>query len=245
MAVIYGRTKVLTDKPTHYCPGCTHGLEHKLVAEVIEEMGMQDNTISVAPVGCSAIMFDYMDTDAIFALHGRAPAVASGLKAVHPDSLIYVHQGDGDALSIGMGESVSAAARGENITVLFANNNIYGMTGGQMAATTMLGDVATTCPAGRDAELDGSPIKACEIISQIPGAKYVERVSLHDVPHIIKAKKAIKKAFERQRDGKGYSFIEVLSICPTNWHLDAVASMEKVKNEMVEYYPLGVFKEED
>lgn len=244
MSVIYGRPKGLNANQSIYCPGCTHGLEHKLVMEVLEELGVLDRTIGVTSVGCSGLMYRILNTEVVTSLHGRAPAVATGIKAVQPDSIVYIHQGDGDALSIGMGETISAASRGENITVIFANNNIYGMTGGQMASTTMIGDKATTCPAGRDASLDGNPMKAAELVSQVNGSKYVERVALFDVPYILKAKKAIKKAFQNQIDGHGYSFVEILSTCPTNWHLDPLASMEKVKNEMVNVYPLGVFKDE-
>lgn len=244
MSVIYKRPKGLNDNKYIYCPGCTHGLVHKLVAEVLEELGVLEKTITVTSVGCSGLMWLNMNTETVTSLHGRAPAVATGVKAVYPDSVVYIHQGDGDALSIGMGETISAAARGENITVIFANNNIYGMTGGQMAATTMVGDKATTCPAGRDSTLDGNPVKAAELLSQIEGVKYVARVALFDVPHIVQAKKTIKKAFEYQIEGKGYAFVEVLSTCATNWHLDTLAAVEKVKNEMVDVYPLGVFKEE-
>lgn len=244
MSVIYERTKGLNDNPHIYCPGCTHGLEHKLVYEVLEELGVLDRTITVTSVGCSGLLYQTANTEVVTSLHGRAPAVASGVKAVQPDSIVYIHQGDGDALSIGMAETVSAASRGENITVIFANNNIYGMTGGQMASTTMIGDKATTCPAGRDSSVDGNPMKACELLSNVSGAKYVARVALYDVPQIMNAKKCIKKAFENQISGHGYSFVEILSTCPTNWHLDPLQSMEKVKNEMVNVYPLGVFKDE-
>ena len=244
MSVIYGRTKGLKDVTHIYCPGCTHGLEHKLVYEVLEELGVLDRTITVTSVGCSGLLYMTANTETVTSLHGRAPAVATGVKAVQPDSIVYIHQGDGDALSIGMAETVSAAARGENITVIFANNNIYGMTGGQMAATTMIGDKATTCPAGRDSKLDGNPMKACELLSNVKGAKFVARVALYDVPQINNAKKTIKKAFQNQIDGRGYSFVEILSTCPTNWHLDPLQAMEKVKNEMVNVYPLGVFKDE-
>lgn len=244
MSVIYGRTKGLKDVTHIYCPGCTHGLEHKLVYEVLEELGVLDRTITVTSVGCSGLLYMTANTETVTSLHGRAPAVATGVKTVQPDSIVYIHQGDGDALSIGMAETVSAAARGENITVIFANNNIYGMTGGQMAATTMIGDKATTCPAGRDSKLDGNPMKACELLSNVEGAKFVARVALYDVPQINNAKKTIKKAFQNQIDGRGYSFVEILSTCPTNWHLDPLQAMEKVKNEMVNVYPLGVFKDE-
>ena len=244
MSVIYGRTKGLKDVTHIYCPGCTHGLEHKLVYEVLEELGVLERTITVTSVGCSGLLYMTANTETVTSLHGRAPAVATGVKTVQPDSIVYIHQGDGDALSIGMAETVSAAARGENITVIFANNNIYGMTGGQMAATTMIGDKATTCPAGRDSKLDGNPMKACELLSNVEGAKFVARVALYDVPQINNAKKMIKKAFQNQIDGRGYSFVEILSTCPTNWHLDPLQAMEKVKNEMVNVYPLGVFKDE-
>jgi Pyruvate:ferredoxin oxidoreductase and related 2-oxoacid:ferredoxin oxidoreductases, beta subunit len=243
--MIYKRTDFLKARPTHYCPGCTHGLEHKLVGEVLEELGVIDRSIMVISVGCSAPAYDYANVDNIACLHGRAPATATGVKAALPDSIVYLHQGDGDLLSIGLDETISAAGRGENITVVFANNNIYGMTGGQMAATTLIGQKATTCPAGRDPHLDGYPMKACEMIATLTAPKLVARTALYDVPHINQTKKILKKAFQNQIDKKGYSFVEILSTCPTNWHMSPQASMEHVKNEMEEVYPLGIFKDED
>ena len=196
-------------------------------------------------VGCSAPAYDYANLDSIACLHGRAPATATGVRAALPDSILYLHQGDGDLLSIGLDETISAASRGENITVVFANNNIYGMTGGQMAATTLIGQKATTCPRGRDPKLDGYPMKACEMINTLTAPKFIAREALYDIPHINKCKKALKKAFQNQKEGKGYSFVEILSTCPTNWHMSPQASMEHVKNEMEEVYPLGVFRDED
>ncbi|MGI6204959.1 MAG: thiamine pyrophosphate-dependent enzyme [Anaerovoracaceae bacterium] len=243
--VIYERTKFLTDKPTHYCPGCTHGLEHKIIGEVLEELGVLDRTIMLLPVGCTAPAYDYANLDSIACLHGRAPATGTGVKAALPDSILYIHQGDGDLLSIGLDETISAASRGENFTVVFANNNIYGMTGGQMAATTLIGQKATTCPRGRDPKLDGYPVGACELINTLTAPKLVARTALYDIPHINQTKKVLKKAFQNQIDGKGYSFVEILSTCPTNWHMSPQQAMEHVKTEMEEVYPLGIFRDED
>lgn len=244
MPVIYQQTQYLNDAKRHYCPGCSHGIVHKLVGEVLEEMGLMDKTISVAPVGCSGLLYDYTNTDGIHALHGRAPAVATGVKAVHPDKVVYAYQGDGDLISIGTGETISAAGRGELITVIFANNATFGMTGGQMAATTPLGIRATTCRDGRVAAVDGYPIGVCELLATLDGAKYVARVSVHDVPHIIQAKKCIRKAFEYQVEKKGYAFVELLCACPTNLKCSPVEACQWVGDTMCKVFPLGVFKEE-
>jgi 2-oxoglutarate ferredoxin oxidoreductase subunit beta len=243
MAVVFERTKLLTDTPFHYCPGCTHGIAHRLVAECIDEMGLQAKTIGVVPVGCSVFAYNYFNIDVYEAAHGRAPAVATGAKRVHPGNLVFTYQGDGDLASIGTAEIVHAAARGEKITAIFINNAIYGMTGGQMAPTTLVGQKTTTSPYGRQAEHCGYPVRVAEMLSTLDGAAYIERVSLHDVPNIVKAKKAIRKAFETQIAGKGFSLVELLSSCPTNWGLSPVEAVKWLKENMIPYYPLGVFKE--
>ena len=241
--VVFEKTKMLTDVPFHYCPGCTHGIAHRLVAECIEEMGMQDKAIGVAPVGCAVFAYNYFNCDMMEAAHGRAPAVATGAKRVHPDKLVFTYQGDGDLASIGTAEIIHAAGRGEKITTIFINNAIYGMTGGQMAPTSLVGQVTTTSPYGRQKEHCGSPLRMAEMIATIEGAAYVERVSLHDVPNIIKAKKAIKKALQCQMEGKGFSMVEILSTCPTNWGMTPVQALDWLKENMIPYYPLGVKKE--
>ncbi|MBQ4288940.1 MAG: 2-oxoglutarate oxidoreductase [Clostridia bacterium] len=243
MAVVFEKTKMLTDVPFHYCPGCTHGIAHRLLAEAIEELGKEDEAIGVAPVGCAVFAYNYFNCDMMEAAHGRAPAVATGIKRVHPDKLVFTYQGDGDLASIGTAEIIHAAARGEKITTIFINNAIYGMTGGQMAPTTLEGQVTTTSPYGRQKEHCGLPIKMSEIIATLDGAAYVERVSMHDVPNIIKAKNAIKKALQYQIAGKGFSFIELLSTCPTNWGMTPADALEWLKDNMIPYYPLGVKKE--
>lgn len=244
MDLVFQKTKGITDKVSHYCPGCTHGIIHRLVGEVLEEMDVLEDTVGVASVGCSVLSYEYLNCDMTQAAHGRAPAVATGLKRVLPDNrIVFTYQGDGDLASIGMGEIVHAAARGENITVIFVNNAIYGMTGGQMSPTSILGQKTATSPLGRDAKLQGSPIRVSEMLATLDGAAYIERVSSHDVPHVIKAKKAIRKAFEAQKNRQGFSMVEVLSTCPTNWGLDAIESLDWVKDEMVPVYPLGVYKD--
>jgi 2-oxoglutarate ferredoxin oxidoreductase subunit beta len=243
MAIVYETPKSLLDVPTHYCPGCTHGLIHKLVAEVMDEFGIADKTIGVAPVGCSVLAYKYFACDMFEAAHGRAPAVATGIKRTNSDKVVFTYQGDGDLAAIGTAEIVHAAARGENITSIFVNNCIYGMTGGQMAPTTLPGQVTETSPYGRDVKQAGHPIRVSEMISTLTGATYVERVSVDTVPNILKAKKAIKKAFQNQLEGKGFSMVEVLSICPTNWGLTPLESMQWLKDNMIPYYPLGVKKD--
>ncbi len=243
MAVVFEKTKMLTDAPFHYCPGCTHGIAHRLVAECIEEMGIEENCIGIAPVGCAVFAYNYFNCDMMEAAHGRAPAVATGAKRVNPNNLVFTYQGDGDLASIGAAEIVHAAHRGEKITAIFLNNAIYGMTGGQMAPTTLVGQVTTTSPYGRQKEHCGAPIRMSEMLATIDGAAYIERVSLHDVPNIIKAKKAIKKAFECQMERKGFSMVEILSTCPTNWGMTPKAAIEWLKENMIPYYPLGVMKE--
>ncbi|MGN0768604.1 MAG: thiamine pyrophosphate-dependent enzyme [Christensenellales bacterium] len=243
MAVVFEKTKMLTDAPLHYCPGCTHGIAHRLVAEVLEEIGAEGHVVGVAPVGCAVFAYNYFNCDMQEAAHGRAPAVATGIKRVNPNNIVFAYQGDGDLASIGMAEIVHAAARGEKITVIFINNTIYGMTGGQMAPTTLIGEKATTCIYGRDAEKNGNPIKMCELLATLTGPSYIERVALYDAAHVRMAKKAIKKAFTHQVENKGFSFIEVLSSCPTNWGMTPEQAIAFVKNDMQAFYPLGVFKE--
>lgn len=246
MELVFERTKGLTDKPTHYCPGCTHGIIHRLVGEVLEEMGILEDTVGVASVGCSVLSYEYFNCDMTQAAHGRAPAVATGLKRVLPkDRFVFTYQGDGDLASIGTAEIVHAAARGENITVIFVNNAIYGMTGGQMAPTSILGQKTATSPFGRDVNIQGSPIRISEMLSTLDGAAYIERVSTHDVINIARTKKAIRKAFETQKKGLGLSLVEVLSTCPTNWGLDPLESLQWVKDNMVPVYPLGVYKDRE
>ena len=234
---------MLTDVPFHYCPGCTHGIVHRLVAETLEELDVGGRAIGVAPVGCAVFAYNYFNCDMHEASHGRAPAVATGIKRVHPGNVIFTYQGDGDLASIGAAEIVHAAARGEKITVIFINNAIYGMTGGQMAPTTLPGQVTTTSPYGRDPEHCGYPVRVCEMLSTLDGAAYLERVSVHDVPHVLAAKKAIRKAFETQIARKGFSLVEVLSTCSTNWGMTPVEALDWVRDNMIPRYPLGVYKE--
>lgn len=243
MAIVFQPPVSLLDVPTHYCPGCTHGVIHRLVAEVMDELNIMDKTIGVAPVGCSVLAYDYFACDMFEAAHGRAPAVATGIKRTHPDSVVFTYQGDGDLAAIGTAEIVHAATRGEKITSIFVNNCIYGMTGGQMAPTTLPGQVTETSPYGRDVNLAGYPIRVSEMLSTLEGAYYIERVSVDSVPNVIKAKKAIKKAFEYQLEGKGFTLIEVLSICPTNWGLNPQESFKWLRENMIPYYPLGVKKD--
>ncbi len=239
MAVVFKKTEGLTDKQTHYCPGCTHGIIHRLTAEVLDELGVLGKSIGVAPVGCSVLAYDYFNCDMHEASHGRAPAVATGIKRVQPDKVVFTYQGDGDLASIGTAEIVHAAARGEKITTIFVNNCIYGMTGGQMSPTTLPGQKATTAPKGRDVDHAGMPIKMSEMLSTLHGAAFVERVSVNNPANIRKAKKAIKRAFEVQLEGKGFGIVEVLSTCPTNWGLNPVDSLKWLEENMMPYYPLG------
>jgi len=243
MAVIFSRTNALTDTPFHYCPGCGHGIIHRLVAEVIEELGIQNITAGIAPVGCAVFAYKYFNVDMYEAPHGRAPAVATGYKRVHPENIIFTYQGDGDLASIGTAEIVQAAHRGEKITTIFVNNAIYGMTGGQMAPTTLVGQKTTTSPYGRSKEHCGAPIRMAELLATIDGSAYIERTAINNTANIIKTKNAIKKAFQAQIDRKGFSLVEVLSTCPTNWGKSPVESMEWLEQNMIPYYPLGVMKE--
>jgi 2-oxoglutarate ferredoxin oxidoreductase subunit beta len=239
---VYERPISLVNVHTHYCPGCTHGTAHRLVAEVLDEMGLREKTIGVASVGCSVFAYQYLDTDFVEAAHGRAPAMATGIKRVLPDRVVFTYQGDGDLVSIGMGEIVHAAARGENITVIFINNAIYGMTGGQMAPTTLPGQVTTSSPLGRDVRLTGHPIRMAELLATLDGPSYIARRSLHNAAHIRKAKKAIRMAFEAQVRGLGFALVELLSTCPTNWGLDPGKACDWVSEAMIPAYPLGDYK---
>jgi 2-oxoglutarate/2-oxoacid ferredoxin oxidoreductase subunit beta len=240
--IVYQRPQSMADINTHYCPGCTHGIAHRLVSEVLDEMGIREKTIGVASVGCSAFAYNYFDCDFVQAPHGRAPAMATGIKRVLPDRVVFTYQGDGDMISIGTGEIVHAAARGENITVIFINNTNYAMTGGQMAPTTLPGQKTTSSPLGRDVETMGFPIRASEMLATLDGSGYVVRRSLHDPKNIRLAKKAIRLAFETQVNGLGFSMVELLSSCPTNWGITPGQALKWVEEVMLPYYPVGDYK---
>ena len=241
--VVFEKPKSLCDVPLHYCPGCTHGIVHRLVAESIDELGVEGKAIGVAPVGCAVMAYDYFKCDMIEAAHGRAPAVATGIKRALPENVVFTYQGDGDLASIGMAETVHAATRNENITVIFINNAIYGMTGGQMAPTSLPGQVTQTSPYGRDVSTAGYPVKVSELLSALDGPAYIQRVAVNNVKNVKQAKKAIKKAFENQIEGKGFSLIEVVSSCPTNWGMTPQQALDWVESDMIPYYPLGVYKD--
>lgn len=243
MAVVFEKPKALTDNVLHYCPGCTHGIIHRLVAEVIDELGIQGTTVGVASVGCSVMAYNYFDVDIVQAAHGRAPAVATGVKRANPENIVFTYQGDGDLAAIGTAETVHSAARGENITIIFVNNAIYGMTGGQMAPTSLPGQVTQTSPYGRDVKTVGYPLKVCELLSNVDGATYLERVAVNNVKNVKAAKKAIKKAFTYQTEGKGFSLVEVVSSCPTNWGMTPSDALKWIDDNMIPYYPLGVYKD--
>jgi 2-oxoglutarate/2-oxoacid ferredoxin oxidoreductase subunit beta len=240
--IVYQRPETLSNVLSHYCPGCTHGIAHRLIAEVIDELGIREKTIGVAPVGCSVFCYNYFECDFAEAAHGRAPAMATGMKRVMPDKVVFTYQGDGDLASIGLAEIMHAALRGENITVIFINNAIYGMTGGQMAPTTLPGQKTTSSPNGRDVEMSGFPIKMSELLAQMQGATFIARRSLHNPTEIRKAKKAIKQAFENQINGVGFSMVELLSSCPTNWDINPKDSLKFIETQMVPVYPLGDYK---
>jgi 2-oxoglutarate ferredoxin oxidoreductase subunit beta len=242
MDLVYKRPEALAETHTHYCPGCTHGMAHRLLAEAVDELGLRERTILVAPVGCSVFAYNYFSTDACEAAHGRAPAMATGLKRVDPEKIVITYQGDGDLAAIGMAEIIHAAARGENITTIFINNAIYGMTGGQMAPTTLPGQKTTSSPLGRDVELSGLPIRMCEVLATLPGSAYVVRRSLHDVKNIRKAKKAILTALKVQVSGLGFSMVELLSSCPTNWGIAPDKALTWIEEAMVPYFPPGDYK---
>ncbi len=241
--VVFDKPKALTDVPFHYCPGCTHGIVHRLVAEVMDEMGIEGETVGIASVGCSVFSYNYFNCDMIQAPHGRAPAVATGVKRSHPDNFVFTYQGDGDLAAIGTAETVHVGTRGENITIIFINNAIYGMTGGQMAPTTLLGQVTTTSPYGRKKEIQGNPIRVVEMLSTLDGTAYAERVAVDCVKNVRNAKKAIRKAFEVQKNKQGLSIVEVLSTCPTNWGLSPEKAIDWLRDNMMEHYPLGVYKD--
>lgn len=243
MTVVYEKPHALNDMVMHYCPGCTHGIIHKLVAEVIDEMGIEGQTIGIAPVGCAVMAYEYFKCDMIESPHGRAPAIATGVKRSLPDNFVFTYQGDGDLAAIGAAEVVHAATRGEKITVIFVNNAIYGMTGGQMAPTTLPGQVTQTSPYGRHVETEGYPIHVCEMLSTLDGTAYAERVAVNNIANIRKAKKAIRKAFEVQKNKEGFSIVEILSTCPTNWGLSPVDALGWLEENMIPYYPLGVYKD--
>lgn len=243
MAIVYQKSKGLTDAPTHYCPGCTHGIVHKLVAEALEELGVLGKTVGVASVGCSVMCYNYFACDMVQAPHGRAQAVATGLRRALPEGIVFTYQGDGDLAAIGTAETVHAATRGENITVIFINNAIYGMTGGQMAPTSLPGQVTQTTPYGRDVNTAGYPIRVCEMLATLDGVALAQRVTVDNVKHVREAKSAIKKAFQNQVDGKGYSIVEVLSTCPTNWGLSPIEALGWLNDNLIPHYPLGVYKD--
>lgn len=243
MKVVFDRPKALSNVEFHYCPGCMHGVVHRLVAEVMDELDITGRAIGVAPVGCSVMAYNYFECDMAQAPHGRAPAVATGIKRALPENIVFTYQGDGDLAAIGTAETVHAATRGENITVIFINNAIYGMTGGQMAPTTLPGQITQTTPYGRDISTAGHPIRVCEMLATLDGTAYAARVSTDSVPHIKVTKKAITKAFQNQLDNKGFSIVEVLSNCPTNWGLSPEKSLEWLKENMIPFYPLGVYKD--
>ena len=241
--VVFDKPHSLTDAPLHYCPGCTHGIIHRLVAEAIDELGIEGKTIGIAPVGCSVMAYNYFACDMVQAAHGRAPAVATGVKRANPENIVFTYQGDGDLASIGMAETIHAATRNENITIIFVNNAIYGMTGGQMAPTSLPGQVTQTSPYGRNVDTQGYPVRVCEMLSSLDGVAYLERVTVNNVKNVNRAKKAIKKAFQNQIDGKGFSLVEVLSSCPTNWGMTPQKALEWIDEKMIPYYPLGVYRD--
>lgn len=243
MATVFERPHALCDTPMHYCPGCTHGIVHRLLCEVLDEMGIEGETIGVCPVGCSVFAYNYFNCDMIEAPHGRAPAVATGVKRSNTDKYVFTYQGDGDLAAIGTAETVHVGARGENIVVIFINNTIYGMTGGQMAPTTIPGQVTQTTPFGRDTELAGYPIRVCEMMATLSGTALAQRVAVDTVPHIRETKKAIRKAFENQKEKRGLSIVEVLSTCPTNWGMTPLEAIKRLQDECIPYYPLGIYKD--
>ncbi|MEE1125013.1 MAG: thiamine pyrophosphate-dependent enzyme [Acutalibacteraceae bacterium] len=243
--IIFKKPHALTDVPFHYCSGCTHGIIHRLVAEVIDELECEGHTVGVSPVGCAVMNYDYFNCDMIEAPHGRAPAVATGIKRAHPENVVFTYQGDGDLAAIGTAETVHAATRGENITVIFVNNTIYGMTGGQMAPTSLPNQVTQTTPYGRDVNTAGYPVRICEMLSTLDGVALAQRTTVDSVKNVAITKRAIKKAFQNQIDGKGFSIVEILSTCPTNWGMSPLKSLDWLRENMIPYYPLGVYKDEE
>ncbi len=245
MQQVFKRPESLKDVQTHFCPGCHHGTIHRLVADAMDFFGVQQKTIGVASVGCSVFLYGYFDIDVVEAPHGRAPAVATGVKRARPDNFVFTYQGDGDLAAIGTAEIIHAANRGEDMTVIFVNNTTYGMTGGQMAPTTLVGQKTSTSPYGRDRSKDGSPIRMAEVMAQLGGVAYTARVAVDSPRHVLEAKKVMREAFRYQVEGKGFSFVEVLSACPTNWGMNPLAANARVAEEMIPYFPLGVFKKEE
>lgn len=241
--IVFEKPKSLTEKPFHYCPGCTHGIIHRLVAEAIDDLGIEGRTIGIAPVGCAVMAYDYFACDMVEAAHGRAPAVATGIKRSLPENIVFTYQGDGDLASIGMAETVHAAARNENITVIFVNNAIYGMTGGQMAPTSLPGQITQTSPYGRDVKTVGYPVKVAELLSSLDGPEFIARVAVNSVKNVRNAKAVIRKAFENQVNNKGFSLVEVISSCPTNWGMTPSNALKWVEDNMIPYYPLGIYKD--
>jgi 2-oxoglutarate ferredoxin oxidoreductase subunit beta len=243
MKKVFERPAPLKATPSRYCPGCSHGVLHRIIAETVDRLGIRDRTVGIAPVGCAVFAYDYLDVDMLEVPHGRPPAAATGMKRSRPDSIIFSYQGDGDLAAIGTGEIIHAAARGENVTMIFVNNGNYGMTGGQMAPTTLVGQKTTTTPKGRDAATAGFPLRVCEMLATLEGPAYIERVSVDSPRNVLAAKRAIGKAFQNQIDGVGFSFVEVLSMCPTDWGMTPLQSVEWVQKNMMKYYPLGAFKD--
>lgn len=242
MQKVFVRPKALVERPLHYCPGCGHSLTHRLIAETIDELGIAGRTITVAGVGCAWNAYEYLDADGVYALHGRAPAVATGLKRANPDSIVLTYQGDGDLASIGMAETVHAAARGEKITVIFVNNAVYGMTGAQMAPTSLIGQITTTSPRGRDPQVQGYPIRVCELLATLDGPSYIERVAVDTPVNVRRAKAAIRHAFELQIQGASYNLVEIVSMCPEGWRLSPSEARVWLRENMLKQYPLGRYK---
>ncbi len=240
----FGVPDVMADVPTHYCPGCQHGVAQRLVAECLDELGLAEKAICIGSIGCSVFIYNYLMVDAVEAPHGRAPAVATGVKRARPENVVFTYQGDGDLASIGLAEIVHCANRGERVSIIFVNNTVYGMTGGQMAPTTMVGQKTTTCPEGRCKEVEGQAIKMTEIIAGLGGTAYAARVAVDTVKNVRKAKKAVRKAFEAQLQNKGLGFVEILATCPTNWKMTPVQANKRISEEMTDYFPLGVYKDE-
>ena len=245
LSTLFSRPESMQDTVTHYCPGCTHGVIHRLVAESLDELGLRERTLGIAPVGCSVLAYNYINCDFLEAAHGRAPAFATGFKRLRPDMIVFTYQGDGDLASIGMGEIVHAANRGEKFTTIFVNNAVYGMTGGQMAPTTMPGQKTTTCPAGRDVADVGHPVRVAELLAALVTPGYIVRVAVHTPRHIIQAKKVIRQAFKYQKENRCFSLIEVLSTCPTNWGLTPAESTKWTEEKAIPYFPLGLYKQPD
>jgi 2-oxoglutarate ferredoxin oxidoreductase subunit beta len=241
--LVFDMPEVMVDRATHYCPGCHHGTAHRIAAELIDEMGLAERTICVSAIGCSVFIYNYLKLDTVEAPHGRAPAVATGVKRARPDKFVFSYQGDGDLASIGLAEIMHCANRGERVTTIFVNNTVYGMTGGQMAPTTMIGQKTTTCPGGRCREREGQPIRMTEIIAGLGGVVYAARVAVDSVKHVVAAKKAMRRAFELQLEDKGFSFVEVLASCPTNWRMTPLQANARIADELIPYFPLGVFKD--